>query len=110
MPVKNAPESTVDHVKAIRESLPKALEFDERDLALLDLAEQQARDLDALVADVRERGVRGDGDKLNSAVREARNARLALARILGAVDMPEAGTAAQIHATKAANARWAEAS
>jgi hypothetical protein len=48
-----APKSTVEHVKAIRAALPKACEFDERDLALLDLAEQQARDIDALEADVR---------------------------------------------------------
>ncbi len=47
---------------------------------------------------------------INSAIREARNARIALARILGQVDMPEAGTAAQIHGRKAINARWAEAS
>ena len=68
------------------------------------------QDLDALVADVEARGVRNDGDKLNSAVREARNARIALARILGQVDMPEAGTTAQIHGRKAINARWAKAS
>ena len=104
------PESTVEHVQAIRASLPNHFEFDERDLALLALAEQQARDIDRLVADVEARGVRNDGDKLNSAVREARNARIALARILGQVDMPEAGTTAQIHGRKAANARWAEAS
>ena len=108
--MKNDPESTVERVKAIRDSLPTSHEWDERDLTLLALAEQQARDLDALVAGVRERGVRGDGDKLNSAIRESRNARIALARILGQVDMPEAGTTAQIHGRKAAGARWAEAS
>jgi hypothetical protein len=39
--------------EAIRASLPKSYEFDERDLALLHRAEQQARDIDALEADVR---------------------------------------------------------
>ena len=107
---RDAPETTVDHVRAIRASLPAHFEFDERDLALLELAEQQAADVDALLADVRARGVRNDDDRLNSAVREARQARIALARILGQVDMPEAGTGAQIHGRRAAHARWAEAS
>jgi hypothetical protein len=97
------PETTVDHVKAIRASLPNHFEFDERDLALLALAEQQAADVDALVADVRARRVRNENGMLNSAVREARQARIALARILGQVDMPEAGTGAQIHGRKAAH-------
>ena len=104
-----APKSTVEHVKAIRASLPKAYEFDDRDLALLELAEQQARDIDALEADVRAHGIRNDGERLNSAIREARNARIALARILGQVDMPEAGTTARLHARKAANGRWKQA-
>jgi hypothetical protein len=100
------PESTLDHVKAVRTALPSSHEFDERDLALLTLAEQQARDIDALEADVRARGVRNDGGKLDPLVRELRTGRLALAKLLGQVDMPEAGTGAQIHGRKAARARW----
>jgi hypothetical protein len=101
-----ATSKTLNRVKAIRASLPATYVFDERDETLLELAEQQARHIDALEEDVRKRGVRHDGDKLNSAIREARNGRIALARILGQVDMPEAGTTARIHARKAANGRW----
>jgi hypothetical protein len=92
-------------VERVRAALPSTHEFDERDLALLDLAERQARDIDRLEADIAERGVRV-GERLNSAIPEARQGRVALARILGQVDLPEVGTTRSLHARKAANARW----
>ena len=47
----------VDLVQAIRSSLPESYEWDEREFALLDLAERQAADLDRLEADIAEHGV-----------------------------------------------------
>jgi hypothetical protein len=97
--------SALAHVQAVREGLPDSHEFDERDLALLSLAEGQARDVDALDAALREAEIVVDG-KVSPLVTQARNARLALAKLLGQVDMPEAGRQSQVHARKAATARW----
>jgi len=55
--------------------------------------------------DIGERGIRV-GDRLNPSVPEVRQSRVALARILGQVDLPEVGTTASLHARKAANGRW----
>ena len=97
--------TTASLVERIREALPSTHEFDERDLTLLDLAERQARDIDRLEADIAERGARV-GERLNNAIPEVRQARVALARILGQVDLPEVGTTSSQHARKAAIARW----
>jgi ABC-type hemin transport system ATPase subunit len=94
-------------VRALRNSLPPAYQWDERELALLDLAEQQARDLDALDRDIAENGVRVGETRLNSALMEARQARVALARVLGQIDIPEVGRTSSSHARNAAKARWA---
>jgi hypothetical protein len=96
-------------VERLRASLPPDFEFDEREMALIDLAAAQAADIDRLEVDITERGVRV-GDRLNQSVAEARQARVALARILGQIDMPEVGTTAQLHARKAARGRWSQAS
>jgi hypothetical protein len=93
-------------VRALRRSLPPQYQWDERELALLDLAEQQARDLDALDRDIAKNGVRLGETKLNSALMEARQARVALARVLGQIDIPEIGRTSSIHARKAAQKRW----
>jgi hypothetical protein len=105
-------EPVVEAVRAIRSSLPASHEWDEREAALLDLAERQAADLDALEADIAEHGVRIQGrgaSVVNGAVMEARQARVALARILGQVDIPaEAGGTAprSLHGRKGAHGRW----
>ena len=75
-------------VDAITGSLGPDLEWDERERGLLELAARQADDLDRLEADIAERGITVDG-RLNQAVAEARQARVALARILGQVDLPD---------------------
>lgn len=83
-------------VRAIRDSLPAHLQWDERELALLDLAEAQARDLETL-----------EGQTDVRALAEARQARLALGRLLGLIDIPGGSDRpAQVHARKAANSRW----
>lgn len=105
-------ETTVALVKAIREGLPASHEWDERESALLDLAARQAADIDRLDADIAERGVRvpgGSGEVLNQAFCEVRQARVALARILGQVDVPESLSARSLHGRKAAQARWGAA-
>lgn len=109
MPTSENVTATVAHVERLRASLPKHYEFDERELALLDLALAQAADIDRLEADIAERGVRV-GDKLNHAVAEVRQSRVALARLIGQIDLPGVGTTAKLHARKAANGRWKEAS
>jgi hypothetical protein len=97
--------STLEHVQAVRDGIPESHEWDGRDLTLLALAERQARHIDALEAQVDESGVT-DGDRVLPAVKEARTARLALAKLLGAVDMPESGREIQIRGRRGAAARW----
>lgn len=102
--------SVTAHVRALRDSLPPSHEWTERDLALLDLAERQAADIDRLEADIAERGVRVTEGRLNTAMCEARQSRVALGRLLGLVDIPGEVTTAAVHARKAAESRWREAS
>ena len=100
-------------VATVRDSLPPGHEWDERELALLSLAEAQAADIDRLEADLAEQGVRiagRTGTRLNTAFAEVRQARVALARILGGVDIPESVNTATLHGRKAAAARWKVAS
>ena len=95
-------------VRKVREGLSPQYEFDERELALLALAERQAADLDKLEAAIEANGVQEPGAwRVNGAVAEARQARVALARILGQLDLPQVGTARSEHARRAARARWA---
>jgi hypothetical protein len=89
--------------------LPTSHEWDERDRALLDVAARQAADIDRLEADIAEQGVRVQGrgaSVLNQSLCEVRQARVALARIIGQVDIPAAPTTRSLHARKAAAARW----
>ena len=81
--------TAVEQVRAVRESLPASHEWDEREASLLALAEAQARDIEALEAVIAERGIAAkDSWRLNAAVSEVRQARVALARILGQIDIP----------------------
>src|SRR5829696_1158230 len=81
-------------VDRLREPLPPDFEFDERERALIEIAAAQAADIDRLEVDIGERGIRV-GDRLNPSVPEVRQSRVALARILGQVDLPEVGTTAR---------------
>ncbi len=87
--------TNVEQVQALRESLPSSYEWTGRDLALLDLAEAQARDLDAL-----------EGDDRMAAVRERRQGRAVLGRLLGQIDVPAEPSTGALHARRAAQARW----
>ena len=105
--------ATLKLVLAIRGGLPPSQEWDERESALLSLAEAQAADIDRLQADIAKRGVRvkgRGGEVLNQSISEVRMGRVALARILGQVDVPESLSPASLHGRKAAEARWAQAS
>ena len=98
--------SHLEHVRTIRASLPPSHEWHEREGALLALAEAQARELDLLEADIAEHGVRSPSGRLNTIVSEARQARVALARILGQVDIPESLSPRALHGRRAAEGRW----
>ena len=104
---------TLKRVVAVRDGLPPSQEWDERESALLSLAEAQAADIDRLEADIAKRGVRvkgGGGEVLNQSICEVRQARVALARILGQVDISESLAPASLHGRKAIEARWQKAS
>jgi hypothetical protein len=103
-----AAESATALVEAIRAGLPDSHEWDERERALLDLAARQAADIDRLEADIAGNGVRSGG-RLNPAIGEVRQGRVALARILAGVDVPDGASATTLRARKAAAARWREA-
>jgi hypothetical protein len=95
--------------KTIRADLPEHLELDPREQALLTAATQQADDIAALEADIAERGHVIDG-LVNPAVREARQGRMALGRLLAGIDLPAAASTTVLCAEKAARARWNGAS
>jgi hypothetical protein len=104
-------KTTAALVEAIQKGLPASHEWDERELALLELAGRQAADIDRLEADIAKRGVRvpgRGGDVLNQAFCEVRQGRVALARILGQIDIPESLSPRSLHGRKAAEARWRE--
>ena len=73
--------------RTIRGGLPTGVELDEREEALLAAAARQADAVEALEADIAERGY-VIGSRLNSSVPEARQGRTALARLLGGLDLP----------------------
>jgi hypothetical protein len=92
-----------------------AVEFDERELATLELACRQADDVAALEAALEAIGsVWLEGSKgqpvLNPIVGELRQGRLALARLLGGLGLPNVDgrrvSAASARGRKAAEVRW----
>ena len=97
-------------VDAIEKSLPESHVWDEREVALLALAARQADDIDRLEGDIAENGVRVEGRggqrTLNQSLAEARQARVALSRILGGIDIPDAVRPSVLHGQRAAEARW----
>jgi hypothetical protein len=92
--------------KMIREDLPEHVEFDPREEALLAAAAQQAEDIAALEADIRARGHVIDGGIVNPSVREVRQGRLALGRLLAGIDLPASASTTVLRAERAAKARW----
>jgi hypothetical protein len=79
----------------------------------LDLASRQAADIDRLEGDITVQGVRvagRGGDVLNQAFCEVRQGRVALARILGQVEIPESLSPRSLHGRKGADGRWREVS
>jgi hypothetical protein len=107
--VSGSESAPVALVEEIRKSLPPGHEWTERELALLDLAARQAADIERLEADIANVGVRAASGRLNQAFGEVRQGRVALARILGQVDIPEDVKPASLHGRKAAEARWRRA-
>ena len=91
--------------RTIRRGLPPGVELDEREEALLAAAARQADAVQALEADVAERGY-VVGSRLNPSVPEARQGRTALARLLGGLDLPDSHSLTEIRAGRAAHARW----
>lgn len=95
--------------------VPGDWELEARDLAVLEAACRQADDVADLEAAVGRDGVIVEGAagqrRLNGAVTELRQARLALGRLLGQVDLPDEQrrpvTEASRRAQRAANVRWA---
>jgi hypothetical protein len=101
-------------VESILRGLPPGVELDEREHALLEVAAKQADDISSLEADIAERGVGVEGSRgqsvLNPAISEARQGRLALGKLLGALDLPESTSDVTRRAERAAEARWRRAS
>jgi hypothetical protein len=98
--------TAVESVRALRDSLPESHEWDERELALLTLAEHQAADIDALEEDIAKHGVRLASGRLNAAAREVRQGRVSLGRILALVNVPGTDRPTVVHARQAARSRW----
>jgi hypothetical protein len=100
-------------IEAIREGLPPGVELDERETAILDLAQRQARDIGLAEADIQARGYLVPGSRgqkvVNPSLSEARQSRLALGKLLGQLDLPESTRDAVRSARKAAESRWSRA-
>jgi len=100
--------------RQIRAAVPEYSELDERELAILRAACGQADDLAALEAAIAKQGVVAIGSqgqpRLNALVTEARRGRLAVARLLGELDLSAADaeprTARSRRAQRAAQTRW----
>jgi hypothetical protein len=92
--------------RAIRDDLPPHVELDPREEELLRQAVAQADDIAALDADIHTRGRVLDSGYVNPSVREARQARVALSRLLAGIDLPAAANTTVLRAEKAAKARW----
>jgi len=100
--------------RAIEGDLAEGMELDARELAVLDAACRQADAVGVLERAVKRDGtmVRGASGqrRLNGAVSEARQGRVALARLLGELDLAGESvpqTAGTRRARKAAETRWA---
>lgn len=116
MTAQRPPAGTGKAGRVLWKSFTSRYVLDPRELTVLAMAARQAdvlADLEAALA-AGELVVDGSAGQpvLNGLVGEARLARQAVARLLGALDLPAedgqaALTAAQVRARKAANVRWA---
>jgi hypothetical protein len=109
VPSKRSIDAGAALERAIRDDLPANVELDPREELLLAAAAKQADDIAALEADVRGRGHVLDGGGLNPSVREARQGRLALGRLLAGIDVPAGASATTLRAERAARERWRRA-
>lgn len=100
--------------RSVVAGLPNGWELDDRERAVLELACRQRDDVAALERSLSRsgrmvKGSRGQ-DRLHPAVAELRQARLAIGRLLGQLELPnveeEKKTAASQRASKAAQTRW----
>lgn len=95
-------------------ALPDEAEWDERELAILDLARRQADDISDLenVLDIQGPLVTGSTgqERLNPAFAELRQQRLALGKLLESIRLPDEGMGRVPNAKKAraAATRWRE--
>ena len=100
--------------RQIARSLPDGWELDEREEAILRLAGQQVDDLSRLEKAISKDGAMALGSAgqpvVNPAITEARQARLAIGRLLGTLHLPDADeaprTAAGKRGQQAASTRW----
>lgn len=110
------PSGLGDAGRALWRRLVGVFEFAEHELALLEVACRQADDVAALEALIREQGLVVEGSagqqRLSAAVTEVRQGRLALAKILGALALPDENdkpmTESARRAQHAARARWGQ--
>ena len=99
---------------SIAKGLPDDWELDEREAAYLTLAAHQADDLTRLETAIKRDGAMTKGSAgqpvVNPALTEARQARLAIGRLLGQIELPdedeEPRTEAGRRGQRAARARW----
>ncbi|WP_157487923.1 MULTISPECIES: hypothetical protein [unclassified Leifsonia] len=84
-----------DLVAQMNGALPVGAEWDERELALLSLAQRQADDIELLEKVLKDQGPIVTGsmgqDRLNPIFTEVRQGRQALAKILEAIKLPDEG-------------------
>jgi hypothetical protein len=103
-----------DLIDAIRSGLPAGIELDEREEALLVIAAAQSADIARAEADIAKRGYLVEGSRgqqvVNPSIGEARQARLALGKLLGQLELPESSSEASMDARRAARQRWRKAS
>jgi hypothetical protein len=100
--------------KTVLDDLPAELDFDPRELAILAAACRQADAVVELEQAIERDGVMIVGAagqaRMNACVTEARQGRLALARLLGDLDLPDEAeqprSAASKRAQHAAGVRW----
>lgn len=99
-------------VKQFTDALADGEEYDERETALLDLARRQADDIAALERQLEAEGATVAGSmgqtRLNPIFAELRQQRLALAKILHDVKLPDEGLGASRNSQqqRAARSRW----
>lgn len=109
--MSKAPTSLGRRGRATWTALTGVYEFDAHEEELLAEVCRVLDVLDALDAVVRRDGILAEGGRVSPAAVEARQQRLTLARLMGALRLPdESGkslTPSQVHAQRAAQSRWA---